>query len=272
MEDGAGTGAVGPKVRMRGILLPTEHGSWGFLAEPMLASLAVAWSGSGAWIALMVVGAFLSRQPLKIFLGDFSAGRTLPQTLVARRVAIVFFFVAGAGFAGTVLNGELRSLWPFALVAPLAAVQIHFDAQRQSRAFVAEIMGAVAMSSSAAAIALAGGLDVRYAVALWAVFGTRLVSSIVYVRNRLLAEKGKESSFLAPVATHVAAMGVVASLVCGGLAPRLALVASALLLARCAAGLSPLRKPTKAMKIGVFEILYGAATVLAVIVGTRLGI
>lgn len=257
-----------PKVRIKGIVLPTEHGSWGFLAEPIVGSLAVAWSGAGAWTALLVIGAFLSRQPLKIFLGDVFAGRSLPQTSVARRFALLFIFISSIGFAGAVYNGQLRSLWPFAVVAPLALIQIYFDAKRQSRAFAAELIGAVAMSSSAAAISLAGGEDVAHALALWAMFGARLVTSIVYVRNRLRAEKGKEYSFWIPKLAHSAAFLAVVALAYSHLLPWLVTLAFVILAVRSAAGLSRFRKPVKAMKIGVFEVVYGAILVLTLIVGT----
>lgn len=257
-----------PKVRVKGIVLPTEHGSWGFLAEPIVGSLAVAWSGAGAWTALLVVGAFLSRQPLKIFLGDVFAGRTLPQTSVARRFALLFIFISSIGFAGAVYNGGLHALWPFAVVAPLALVQIYFDARRQSRAFAAELIGAVAMSSSAAAISLAGGKELSLALALWTMFGARLVTSILYVRNRLRAGKGKEFSFWIPKVSHSVAFFAVAALAYLHLLPWTVTLAFAMLAVRSAAGLSRFRKSVKAMRIGVFEVIYGAILVLTLIVGT----
>ena len=258
-------------IRIKGIPLPSEHGAWGFLAEPLVAALAIAWSGAGAWIALMVVGAFLSRQPLKIFLGDTLSGRRLPQTNVARRFALIFILISSLGFAGTTFNGRMDSLWPFSVVLPFALIQIYFDAKRQSRELVAEVIGAFAMSSSAAAILLADGQSVFNAIALWAVFFMRLVTSIIYVRNRLRAEKGKKFSFITPLSAHLFAGALVVSLSYLEAIPFLIGVAFILLLVRSTLGLSNLRKPTRAMKIGMLEVLYGALLVIAVIVGSYLG-
>ncbi len=67
-------------VRLKAVALPIEHGSWGFLFEPLLAGLLVAPSFASIWIALLVIGAFLTRQPLKVYLTDLQAKRNLPQT------------------------------------------------------------------------------------------------------------------------------------------------------------------------------------------------
>ena len=271
MGETAAIGTQAPQVRLKGILLPTEHGSWGFLVEPLVASLAVAWSGAGAWIALLVVAGFLSRQPLKVYLGDVFAGRSLPQTSAARRFALIFIFIASIGFAGAVYNGRLAALLPFVFVAPFVAVQLYFDAKRQSRALLAEVIGAIAMSSSAAAIALAAGLGFEQALVLWSVFAARLVTSIIYVRNRLRAEKGKPFSALSSAVAHASAVVFVSWLALSGRSSSLVVAAFAILFIRAAVGLSSFRKPVKAMKIGIFEVVYGTLLVAAVIVGHYAG-
>jgi len=78
-----------PKVRLKSVALPIEHGSWGFLFEPLVAGLAIAPSKASPWIAGLVIGAFLIRQPLKIFLADRRSGRWLPQT----KYAVTFLFL-----------------------------------------------------------------------------------------------------------------------------------------------------------------------------------
>ncbi len=271
MTDAFRQAAANPGVRLRGVLLPTEHGSWGFLLEPLVASLAVAWSGAGAWVALLVTAAFLSRQPLKVYLGDLLAGRSLPQTAVAARFALLFIVIAVIGFAGAVRNGRLEALLPFAVVAPLVAVQLYFDAKRRSRALLAEVIGAVAMSSSAAAVTLAAGLGWEKALVMWCVFAARLVTSIVYVRNRLKAEKGKTFSPVSSAAAHTAALVVVALFASTGRVSWLTAAAFGVLFLRAGLGLSSLRRQVKAMRIGVFEILYGILLATAVVAGHYAG-
>lgn len=269
--DGTVQPVRGPEVRLKAIILPTEHGSWGFLLEPLVASLAVAWSTAGLAVALTAVSAFLARQPLKVYLGDVAAGRNLPQTSGARRYAALFVSASAVFFAAAVAGGGIDVMAPFAAVAPLVAVQIYFDAKRRSRALIAEIVGAVAASSSAAAVGLAGGIEPASAVALWGLFAARLMTSVLYVRNRLLAEKGKAFSRAAPVAAHIAALAGAALLASRGLTSWSAAAVFCVLLGRSAVGLSVLRRPTKAMKIGVWEVVYGVMLVAAVVAGEASG-
>jgi hypothetical protein len=79
-------------------------------------------------------------------------------------------------------------------VLPLIALQIINDALRKSREFIAEISGATAISISSMAIAIAGGQSLAFAAALWTVFVGRFIPTVIYVRNRLLLEKGKRYS------------------------------------------------------------------------------
>jgi hypothetical protein len=258
------------KVRTRGIALPNEHGSWGFLFEPLVAALAIGLAMPGLWIAIAYVGAFLMRQPLKIWFADRFAGRDLPQTAVALRFILCFGLIYVVGVAGSLAFADLSSFTPILLVAPLGVYQIYVDASKQSRNLLPELTGAVAISSSVAVIALASGIAAGTAYALWAVFAARLIPSILYVRNRLRLEKGKDASYLVPVAAHVAAILLAGILAVGGLVPKLPLVVFVLLLVRAAWGLSSYRKRVKAMKIGAWEVVFGAITAISVILGYHL--
>ncbi len=259
---------VNRKVRVKGIALPTEHGAWGFLFEPIVAATAVAFSGAGLWVALAVVGAFLTRQPLKILLADWQSGRNLPQTQVALKFTLGFGALAALGFAAAIAStADHAAFLPFALVLPFAVYQIYCDATRKSRALWAELTGALAISSSSAAIALAAGWTWAAAFALWAIFAARLVPSILYVRNRLRLEKGKDFSFLTVAASNALALFFVAALAASGFASKLTAAMFVVLAARAVVGVSPYRRKIKAMRIGVYEVVYGTLTVLSIILG-----
>lgn len=255
------------KVRLRGIALPNEHGSWGFLFEPLAAAFAVAPSFAAVWISLLVIGAFLTRQPLRILLADLAAGRNLPQTAAALKFVLFYGAIFASGLIGSLSFAAKGNFIPFALIIPFAVYQIYCDAARRSRQLLPEITGAVAISSSAAVIALAGGWTLPAALGLWAVFIGRLIPSILYVRNRLRLEKGKDFSAAGVVVAHFIAFCAVGFLAADGLVPKLTLAMFAGLAARASWGLSPLRRKAKAMKIGVWEVIYGALTVLSVIIG-----
>src|SRR4051794_36213781 len=80
-------------LKLKGIALPTEHGSWGMVAEPIVAALAIAFSIGGIFVAVAFFGAFLIRQPLRVLLAERAAGRALPQGKQARKFFLSFLGV-----------------------------------------------------------------------------------------------------------------------------------------------------------------------------------
>lgn len=260
------------KINLKQISLPTEHGSWGFLLEPMVVALAIGPSVSGFAIAVMTIGAFLSRQPLKVLIIDRLGQKNNARARAAVTFLLLFAAISAAGFASTLFLTGLRPLMPFILVLPFAAVQIYFDGSRKSRGLLPELLGGVSISASSAAIMLASGASDFAAAALWILMIARLIPSIIYIRNRLRLEKGKGHSLSQPVAAHSAAFIAVVVLAYYGGVPWLAVAAMAILLFRAVNGLSATRKRLKAMQIGVLEVAYGAVTVFAIVLGHYVGL
>lgn len=220
----------------------------------------------------MVIGAFLTRQPLKILFSDWKAKRSLPQTAAALRFVLLFGAIFLIGLAGSLYFAKPEVFNPFLFILPLGIYQIYCDVSKQSRQLIPELTGAIAISSSVTVVALAGGLDWSIAYTLWAVFIARLIPSILYVRNRLRLEKDKEFSIIPVIVSHFIAFGAVGMLAANNLVPKLPLVMFFILLFRSFWGLSPFRKKVKAMKIGVWEVIYGTLTALSVVIGYYLQI
>jgi YwiC-like protein len=259
-------------VRVKHIALPTEHGGWGLLLEPLVAGLAIAFSASGAWIALMFVGAFLMRQPFKIYVLDRRGMRNDARAAITLRYLLMYATVLVAGMVGTAFTSSLKPLLPLIAVLPLAALQNYYDIFRRSRHLVSELAGAVAISSSSAAISLAGGRSTSLSVALWIVFAIRIIPSILYVRERLLLEKGKSFSAVRSNVAHALALVIVSTLAMSGLVTVLSVPVIIFMLYRSITGLSLQRTKLKAMQIGVREVIYGAALVFAVVMARLAGI
>jgi hypothetical protein len=253
--------------RLRGIALPNEHGAWGLLAEPLVAGLAVAFSIATPFIALIFIGAFLIRQPLKLLLVNMKAGRSSPHTRTAFRFLALFGAIFAVGCVGLFLTAETTGFAPLIVVAPFAMIPILYDAAAKSRRVVPEVLGAVVLSSSAAVCASAAGWPYPPAAALSAVFVLRSVPSLLYVRERLKLEKGKPYSLMVPTLAHVAAVLAIGAGVYAGLFPKVVLAVSVVLLTRAFSGLTRYRQRLRAMQIGVLEVVYGAMVVAAVIIG-----
>jgi hypothetical protein len=242
------------------------------LFEPLALGLILAPSVSAPFISLMVIGAFMARQPLKFLLADWKQGRRLPRTEIAQKFALIFGGIAAVGFLGSLLTSPTASFIPFVIAAPLAVYLMAQDVARQSRELVPEVLAAIALAASTAALIVAAGGSWPFAIAMWGVMLARLIPSIVYVRDRLRMEKGKDFSRVVPIGLHVAALIGVAALAYFRLSPLLPVLMMAFLLGRAVQGMSPLRQKATAKQIGVQEVIYGCVTVLTVVIGYYFGV
>lgn len=169
--------------KIRQIAIPIEHGGWSILLEPLIAGVAIAFSVGGLCVALMTIGAFLCRQPFKVLIADRMGMKDAERAKAALAFLAGYASIFAIGIVGTLTVSGWRPLMPFALVLPLIAYQIFNDVSRRGRHLAPELCGAVSLSASIAAIAVAGGQPWAIAVALWTVFVLRSVPSILYVRN-----------------------------------------------------------------------------------------
>ncbi|MDX6269075.1 MAG: hypothetical protein QOD28_298 [Acidobacteriota bacterium] len=274
-KDGAGKPetAASARVRIRTVALPTEHGGWGLMLEPVALGLLVAPSLAGSFLAVATLGAFLARHPFKVLSGDRRRGRRFPRTVVAERFALLYACLALAGLlAATATAVSYQFILPLFLAAPFAAVQLAFDAKGQSRALAPELAGSFGLAAVSTSIALADGWPLPLAFGLWAILASRIVPTILYVRARLQLKHG-ETPHLSPVyLTHVCALVVVAALALLKVAPLLVVSAMLVLLLRAACGFSETAQRASAKQIGIRELAYGAMTVLAIAAGHLLAL
>jgi YwiC-like protein len=259
-------------VSLKSVALPVEHGGWGMLGEPLLLGLLVAPSWAGLGVGVAALGAFLARHPLKLALADRLRKARYPRTAAAERFILMYGAVtlAGVGLAAT--RGAAGWWAPLALAAPLALVQLAYDARHQGRALVPELLGGVALASVAAAEMRAAGLAVAAAVAAWVLVAAKAVVTVLYVRARLRYDRGLAPDRTSAVVAHVAVLLLGAFLAAAGRAPWLAAGAFALLLARALYGLSPLHRRVRPQAVGVQEMAFGFCFVLIVALGYALGL
>ena len=260
------------RVRIKGMALPTEHGGWGFVLEPVLLSLLSAPSVGGASLSFAAVSFFLVRQPLRILLS-----REEPVWSSSRRRWALFFASLYLGFAvaGIVTCVSLCGLapvWALVLSSPLVLLFFFYDRRGRSRNLIAELAGPLGLAGSAPAVALAAGWDPVDAAVLWILAAARVVPSILYVRARLRLGRGERVNRRNVVVWHCVFLGVAVALALGGFAPLTAVAAIATLLARAAWGLSGRPGVSPATRIGLVEILYGVFYVLLIAGGYRRGL
>src|SRR3954453_21907905 len=107
-----------PRVSLRPIALPPEHGGGGFLLEPIALGLIVRLSWGGALIAIAFVFGFLTRQPLRLVLQDRLRHKSYPRTRWSWTFALSYAFAALAALAAAVIIGGWTAIIPIGLVPP----------------------------------------------------------------------------------------------------------------------------------------------------------
>ncbi len=241
----------------RSVLMPSEHGGWGFLLEPLLLGLLVAPSAAGWMLSLATVAAFLMRQPLKLRLVDRRRGLHTARTRRATAVSGGLAGIAAAGFGAALWQAGPAFLLPLLLALPFGAVFLYYDLTKPGRTLQAELAAPPALAFVASAMAVMDGWALPAALALWAALTLRAVPSVLYVRARIRLDRGRAPSLLGPIAWHGAALLVAAALVWWALLPAVVLVAYAVLLARAAWFLSPARPRVTVKTIGFIELGLG---------------
>jgi len=254
-------------VRLKPIALPPEHGSWGFLFEPILIGLIVAPSAAGASLALAVIAAFLLRNPVRIVLRARRRTPDSPRLSVARRVAAAYAVVAALCGAGAIAVAGVSAVWPLLVVSPLGAAYMLYDSQNRGRTLWAEFLGPVVLGASAPSIALAAGWTTPAAMVLWGVVVAKAVPTVVYVRARLSLEDGNPAVAAPTLLAHAVAVAATAAMARHGDAPWPVPIALAVLTARAAIGLSRVRVFHTPKQIGISEFVYSGLYVVATAAG-----
>jgi hypothetical protein len=249
-----------PQPALRPLVLPTEHGGWGFLFEPLLLAMVIAPSWGGLLLAIAAVLGFLTRQPLKLAMQDALRGKSYPRTAYCWLFAAIYSAAALVALLGAIRMAGFVILVPLGLVAPLAITTLLHDANNKSRALLAELSGAAAMSSTAAAIAIAGGSRIVPALVLSGIIIARTIPAIVYVRALIQRSHGRSQAIWPSVLLHALAVIAVAAF-----ASPSAAAAMIVLFARAVWGLT--HEPPRAKTLGWREIGYGVLTVAIVAVG-----
>lgn len=261
-----------PRVPLKTVALPNEHGAWNLVLEPAVLGLVLAPTIPGLLLAIAGVLVLMIQHPLSLVLADARKGRVFPRTILARRFLVGYIAAAGVPVVASVLLAGPELLLPPLLALPVALVQLSYEARNKGRSATAELLGAGVISALVASILVAGGWSIFGALLLWLLVACRHVSSIVYVRTRLRLERGQPARPAVGIATAATVLVLVGCLALFGQVPWLTAVAMALLAGRAGLGLSRLRRPAAAKTIGIREAFFGLAFVTLVALGYLLQI
>jgi hypothetical protein len=179
--------------------LPREHGAWGLLFQPLLAAVALSgiWTSSYLAVAGMLLGAFLMREPLIVWLRHRVVWkRDAPEARAARNWALAFG--AAAGVCGLVLTGAV----PFPVLgimcgagAALTAASIVLTLRQRQRSLLLQTISAAGLTASPLLVAAAATRTIpAWAWILWALLAAHAIAALPVVHARLEARAHRESA------------------------------------------------------------------------------
>ena len=254
--------------RWKTILLPTEHGTWGFWLEASLLGWLVVPTSLGLLLVLAGLCVLLLHQPWRITLQAIMRKQSTPRTQLAQRFLVLLSLIAlclvlMVGFG----HRSFSFLLPAVFAIPITIVQQMFELQHQGRHWIAEVCGAVLFGALASCIAIVGGWDVGVSLVLWGIFAIRAIPSVFYARDRIHINHGKAPQTKLTLLMH--GIGVIAAFTLSRLerTPWLVIVGASLLFARAAYGLLIDGKPIKASRLGISEMFVGGVYSLLAVLG-----
>ena len=187
-------------------MFPKEHGAYGQLLFPLVTALAVSRPRAVAWsLGAVSLCAFLSHEPLLVLLGQRGARAARERR---RRAAIWFVgFAAAATWCGVAAIAVAASQVRVALVVPaaLAALLALAVLTQREHTTAGEVLSALALSSLALPVALAGDAPPAIALTCATVFAAGFVSATLCVRAVIAATRRPPAAGARVLAVLIAA-------------------------------------------------------------------
>jgi hypothetical protein len=254
---------------VREVVVPTEHGGWGFTTEPLVLGLLVA-PGLTA-VALVIVGmaVFLARRPLRLLTADRRAGRRTLRTNVAVGVLAALAVIVAAGLAVAALTADGPFWLPLVIALPFAAIQQSYDLRNRQRELLPELLGPMALAAFAPAMLLGGGVAVGIAFGAWLTLVARVITSILLVRVQIRRTRGRPYSTPSLHAAGLAGLVVLAAAAVVGWVPWL--VPAVMVAVVLWNWLQVSRPPTTPKFLGWSQMAFGLVMVVAFALGYHAG-
>jgi hypothetical protein len=195
-------------------MFPREHGAYGQMIAPIVASLFTGRPNMAALlVAAAVVSGFVAHEPLLVLLGRRGTRARREQGSRAWRwlVASAALALVAAVAAVVLMPGAAR----WTLLAPLPFVLILGIAMASGRekSTVAEVAVALAFSFAGVPVARAAGLATPPAFAIALVFAAMFVTSTLAVRAVILGSRGGGNPEAQRITRMAAALSIAAVVV-----------------------------------------------------------
>ncbi|MBU0474468.1 MAG: YwiC-like family protein [Bacteroidetes bacterium] len=241
------------------VAIPKEHGAWGFVLEPLILSLIVAFSVNGLLLALASFILFLANQPIKII---FTKSISTKHKSAATKILFFYSSIIFLLFVAIIVNAKIVYLLPYAFGLLVMLLFLFFQINNLGRYLFFEFIPSFGITLMAISIVLMNG-SFQYNV--W-IFGilllSRAIPTIIYVNAKVKEVKRKDYSKAATNLTNSISVLIIFLLGWNSLLPELSFLASIILLLRSEIGFSKLNFTKTVKQIGIAEFVYGSLFVV----------
>jgi hypothetical protein len=172
-------------------LFPKEHGAYGQVLFPLIAAFAVAGhSTAGVLLAAAVAAGFLAHEPALVLLGH--RGPRAKRELRRRALGWLACWALTGAASGVIALLTMHPPARWSLAVPLVPAMLLVAAALRGaeKSWYGETAAALAFSSAAFPIAMAGGLPAPVAATVAVPFALLFVSSTLAVRVVILRVRG----------------------------------------------------------------------------------
>lgn len=246
-------------MRLSKVALPKEHGAWGFVLEPLLLSLIVAFTIDGLLLALATFFMFLATQPLKI-ITTRSASKKFNFT--ARVLLLFYLTISIILLLFPVINTETYLLITFFIAAVILLIYKFSELSNLSRNLFVELLPIFSMTLIATTIVMMDNSFSFNPIIFSVLLLSRAVPTVIYINAKVKWVKGFKFSVLP---THLL-NGVFFLFIIyssfNNLLPMLSIVGILMLAARSVIGFSRFNFTKTVKQIGVTEFIYGSLFVV----------
>ncbi len=256
-------------INFKAVAFPREHGSWGFVLEPLILAVIVAYNKSGLFIALSAFFTFLAHQPIRVILK-----KGISKELKRKAVWFlgVYFFLSAVFIIRVIKVQDSTVLIPLTFVVILMMYFLYLEIIGLSRNVYAELIGPVSMNLIAFSIVLTDGWSLPSAFAFLVVLLNRSVPTTFFIHEKLNLIKHQKAKIMR---THlISFVGLIAVIILAvvSLVPYLSLIAVLILVIREIFGFTEYTEKLTVKQIGMLEFLYGTIFVIINAVGYLTGL
>jgi hypothetical protein len=252
----------------RQIALPIEHGSWGFVLEPLALALIVAYSPAGLFLSISAFFIFLAHQPVRaLFNEKFSHVRLLSGLVLS-----LYGIVALASLFASFSRGSSAAFLPFGFAIFLMTAFLITELFKTKQGLWASVIAPVSVDLIAISVILLGNWAITKALLFFVLLLARSVQTTFYIHEKLQKLKGKKYTSLYVHLTGFFFLVFGLSAYALNSFPLLPSFAILILVLRAARGLSKNAPKTTVRKIGINEFIYGILFVAISALGFLMGI